>query len=206
MHDFVYDLVSLVVIVDPLGTAVMYVGLAAHMAPAHRRSTAWRGAAIAAALLLVFAFVGRALLDLLGISLPAFQISGGLLLFLVATDMVLALRSGVRGTTRPEEEEAAHSRDIAVFPLAIPLIAGPGALTSITLLMRGAPDVASQGSVLLALAAAMALTLAALLAAAALARFLGVTGANVVTRVLGIVLGALAAQYVIDGVRATLAG
>jgi multiple antibiotic resistance protein len=206
MHDFVYNLVSLLVIVDPLGTAVMFVALAAHIAPAHRRSTAWRGAAIAAALLLLFAFVGRALLDILGISLPAFQIAGGLLLFLVATDMVLALRSGIRSTTRPEEEEAAHSRNIAVFPLAIPLIAGPGALTSITLLMRGAPNVASQAWVLLALAVTMALTLVALLAATVVARFLGVTGANVVTRVLGIVLAALAAQYVINGVRATLAG
>jgi len=206
MRDFVYDLVALLVIVDPLGTAVMFVGLAAHIAPAHRQSTAWRGAAIAAALLLLFAFAGRALLDLLGISLPAFQIAGGLLLFLVATDMVLALRSGIRGTTGPEEEEAAHSHDIAVFPLAIPLIAGPGALTSIALLMRGAHDISSQALVLAALAVTMTLTLVALLAAAAVARFLGVIGANVVTRVLGIVLAALAAQYVIDGVRATLAG
>lgn len=206
MHAFVYNFVALVVIVDPVGTAVMFVGLAAHVAPAHRRSTAWRGAGIAAALLLVFAFAGRALLDLLGISLAAFQIAGGLLLFLVATDMVLALRSGIRGTTRPEEEEAAHSHNIAVFPLAIPLIAGPGALTSITLLMRNAQGVASQAWVLAALAATMALTLVALLAAAIVARYLGVTGANVVTRVLGIVLAALAAQYVIDGVRASLAG
>jgi len=206
MQDFVYNLVSLLVIVDPLGTAVMFVALAAHIAPAHRRSTAWRGAAIASGLLLVFAFVGRALLDLLGISLAAFQISGGLLLFLVATDMVLALRSGIRGTTRPEEEEAAHSHNIAVFPLAIPLIAGPGALTSITLLMRGAPSVAAQAWVLLALGITMALTLVALLAATVVARFLGVIGANVVTRILGIVLAALAAQYVINGVRAALAG
>ena len=204
MRDFVYNLVTLLVIVDPLGTAVMFVGLAAHIAPRHRRSTAWRGAAIATALLLVFAFAGRALLDLLGISLAAFQIAGGLLLFLVATDMVLALRSGIRGTTEPEDEEAAHSHNIAVFPLAIPLIAGPGALTSITLLMRSAQGVAAQAWVLAALTATMALSLVALLAAAVVARYLGVTGANVVTRVLGIVLAALAAQYVIDGVRATL--
>jgi multiple antibiotic resistance protein len=137
----------------------------------------------------------------LGISLAAFRIAGGLLLFLLATDMVLALHSGIRTTTEPEQEEAARSRDIAVFPLAIPLLAGPGALTSIMLLMGDATSLGGQIRVLASLLAVMALTLLALLAATQVGRLLGVTGANVVTRVLGVVLAALATQFVIDGLR-----
>jgi len=201
LRQLFYDLASLVVILDPVGTAVMFLGLTPHAAPAHRRSMAWRGALVATLIILAFAFMGQALLEMMGITLAAFRIAGGLLLFLLATDMVFALHSGIRGTTGPEQEEATHSRDVAVFPLAIPLLAGPGALTSIMLLMGGAHAWDQKSLVLAALIAVMALTLATLLAAAAVARLLGVTGANVVTRVLGVVLAALATQFVLDGVR-----
>ncbi|HUN45694.1 MAG TPA: MarC family protein [Stellaceae bacterium] len=203
-RELLYSFVTLLVIVDPLGTAVMFMGLTPNAAPAHRRDMAWRGTLIATAIILVFAIAGRALLEAMDISLAAFRIAGGLLLFLLATDMVLALHTGIRGTTGPEQEEAERSRDVAVFPLAIPLLAGPGALTSITLLMGSAHGVWAQAWVLAALAVVMLLTLLALVAAARVARLLGVTGANVVTRVLGIVLAALATQYVIDGVRESL--
>ena len=201
MRQTFYDFVTLLVIVDPLGTAMMFLALTPHAAVAHRRGMALRGTLVATAIILAFALAGQLLLDMMGISLAAFRIAGGLLLFLVATDMVFALHSGIRGTTIPEQEEAAHSRDISVFPLAIPLLAGPGALASIMLLMGRATTWAAEGRVLTALVAVMTLALIALLAAAVVARFLGITGANVVTRVLGVVLAALATQFVIDGLR-----
>lgn len=201
MRQTFYDFVTLFVTVDPLGTAMMFLALTPHVTVAHRRNMALRGTIVATAIILAFALAGQLLLDMMGISLAAFRIAGGLLLFLVATDMVFALHSGIRGTTIPEQEEAAHSRDISVFPLAIPLLAGPGALASIMLLMGRATTWAAEGRVLAALVAVMTLALIALLAAAVVARFLGITGANVVTRVLGVVLAALATQFVIDGLR-----
>jgi multiple antibiotic resistance protein len=201
MQAALHDFVTLLVTVDPVGTAVMFLGLTTHATQQHRHRMAWRGTLLATAIILAFAIAGQWLLGLMGISLAAFRIAGGLLLFLLATDMVFALHSGIRTTTGPEQEEAAHSRDIAVFPLAIPLLAGPGALTSIMLLTGGAAGFAAQGRVLLSLVVVMGLTLLALIAAAQVGRLLGVTGANVVTRVLGVVLAALATQFVIDGVR-----
>jgi len=195
------DFVTLLVTVDPVGTAVMFLALTTHATPQHRHRMAWRGTLLATAIILAFAIAGQWLLSVLGISLAAFRIAGGLLLFLLATDMVLALHSGIRTTTEPEQEEAARSRDIAVFPLAIPLLAGPGALTSIMLLIGDATSLGGQIRVLASLLAVMALTLLALLAATQVGRLLGVTGANVVTRVLGVVLAALATQFVIDGLR-----
>jgi len=201
MQAAIREFATLLAIVDPLGTAVMFLGLTTHSAASHRHRMAWRGTLIATAIILAFAIAGQWLLGVMGISLAAFRIAGGLLLFLLATDMVLALHSGIRAATEPEQEEAARSRDIAVFPLAIPLLAGPGALTSIMLLMGGATGFEAQTRVLASLVAVMALALIALLAAATVGRLLGVTGANVVTRVLGVVLAALATQFVIDGVR-----
>ena len=201
MRQLFHDFVTLLVIVDPLGTAVVFLGLAPHSTAASRRGMAWRGILLATAIILAFAAAGQLLLDMMGISLPAFRIAGGLLLFLLATDMVFALHSGIRTTTGAEQQEAAHSRDVAVFPLAIPLLAGPGALTSIMLLMGDATGWSERAGVLGSLIAVMALALVALLAAAQVGRLLGVTGANVVTRVLGVVLAALATQFVIDGVR-----
>ncbi len=198
------EFVTLLVTIDPLGTAVMFLGLTAHAAHAHRNRMAWRGVMLATAIILAFAIGGQFLLEMMGISIAAFRIAGGLLLFLLATDMVLVLQSGIRSTTGPEQVEAAHSHDVTVFPLAIPLLAGPGALTSIMLLMGGAESWGSRASVLASLIVVMALALITLLAAAQVGRLMGVTGANVVTRVLGIVLAALATQFVIDGVRESL--
>ena len=198
------EFVTLLVTIDPLGTAVMFLGLTTHAAHQNRNRMAWRGVLLATAIILAFAIAGQLLLDMMGISIAAFRIAGGLLLFLLATDMVLVLHSGIRGTTEPEQAEAAHSHDVTVFPLAIPLLAGPGALTSIMLLMGGAGSWDARASVLGSLIVVMALALIALLAAAQVGRLLGVTGANVVTRVLGVVLAALATQFVIDGVRESL--
>jgi multiple antibiotic resistance protein len=194
-----YSFVTLFVVVDPIGTATIFGGLTRGASDAFRRRMAYRGTVIASALLFGFAFLGTPLLTALGITLPALSIAGGILLFLLAVDMVFARPSGIRNPTRPEQKEAAQSADISVFPLAIPLLAGPGALTSVVLLMERAASPLEAAGVIAALLGVMLLTLAALLGVSSVMRLLGVTGANVVSRVLGIVLAALAAQLVLDG-------
>ncbi len=200
----VSSFVTLFVILDPIGCAVIFATLTRGLPRDQRRHAALRGTAIATLLVLAFAGGGVWLLDALNISLPAFRIAGGILLFLLATDMVFARPSGIRNPTPPEQKESAHRDDISVFPLAFPLLAGPGALTSIVLLVGKAGSPLAIAAVIGALAAVMAITLAALLAAPQLMRVLGVTGANVVSRILGIILAALAAQLVLDGLSASL--
>jgi multiple antibiotic resistance protein len=160
-----------------------------------------KGVVIAAIILFVFAFIGEFLLHALGIGFPAFRIAGGVLLLLLAIDMAFARPSGIRSTTPPEQEEASHKEDISVFPLAIPLIAGPGALTSLLLLMGKAQgDILGQAVVMGVLTLVLLANLAVLLAAAKVSKLMGVTGVNVINRVLGILLAALACQFVIDGI------
>jgi len=201
-----YGFVTLFVIVDPIGTAVIFSSLTKDWTPLERRESAWRGTSIAAILLLVFAFTGDVLMRALGVTLAAFHIAGGILLFLLAIDMAFARPSGIHAPTVPEREEARKRDDVAVFPLAFPLIAGPGALTSIVLLMSQAPTTISAIGILGALAVVLALTLVALLQASNLSRLLGVTGGNVVGRVLGVILAAIAAQFVLDGIAASHLG
>lgn len=144
---------------------------------------------------------GDFVLRALGVSISAFRIAGGILLFLVAIDMLFAHGTVLRRTTGPEEAEAEHKQDISVFPLAIPLIAGPGAMTSIVLLMgRAGDDSLLQLAVLVVLITVLLVLLAVLLIAARVVTLLGVTGINVITRVLGIILAALAVQFILDGV------
>jgi multiple antibiotic resistance protein len=149
--------------------------------------------------MLVFALGGDRLLTALGITLPAFRIAGGILLFLLATEMVFARESGIRRPTAPEEKETEHRTDISVFPLAFPLLAGPDALTSIVLLMERADSPLAVAGVIAAFALMMVLTLALLMEAGQVVRLLGVTGVNVVSRALGVILAALATQLVLDG-------
>jgi len=203
--DVVSGVVTLFVVLDPIGVAVVGGTLTRGLSAETRRAIAWRGTAIAAILLVVFAFGGAPLLRALGISLSAFRMAGGILLFLLSIDMVFARPSGIRYPTEPERQEAIERNDIAVFPLAFPLLAGPGALTSIVLLVGNESSAAGIAGILAALAAVLALALLGLLYAGHVARLLGVTGANVVGRVLGIVLAALAAQFVLDGFAAWLA-
>ena len=199
--------VAFLVIVDPVGTAPLFVSLTEGRTEAERRRTARTGVLVAAAVLFVFALVGKELLAALGVSLAAFRIAGGALLFLVAIDMVFARQSGLRSTTWSEDAEAHQRADVSVFPLAIPLIAGPGAIASVMLLMgEAAGSRLAQAAVLAVLALVLLITYLCLHAAVHLVRLLGITGTNVVGRVLGIVLAALAAQFIIDGVRAALSG
>lgn len=195
--------VTFFVVVDPLGVAPIFVALTAHDSAVERRRQARHGVAIAAAVILIFAVGGEPLLRVLGIGMPAFRIAGGLLLLLLGIDMVMARPSGLRSTTPDEAAEGERKSDIAVFPLAIPLIAGPGALTSVMLLMgNSAGDLGRQTMTLAIMLVVLAIMLACLLAAGHLLKILGVTGINVVTRVLGLVVAALAVQFMIDGAHA----
>jgi multiple antibiotic resistance protein len=194
--------VTFFVVLDPPGMGPMFVAITRGESRDYRRLMALRGSFVALIILLVFAFTGDWVLRGLGISLAAFRIAGGILLLLIAIDMLFARGTPLRRTTEAEEIEAEHKRDISVFPLAIPLIAGPGALTSMVLLMGRAGDsFLMKGAVLVALIAVMAIMLIVLLAGDRMNRLLGETGTNVVGRVLGIVLAALAVQYVIDGIK-----
>lgn len=197
--------VAFLVTIDPVGLGPVFAGLTAGMDGRTRRAMAVKGTLIGAVILFGFALVGQALLSSLGIGAGAFRIAGGILLLLLAIDMVFARESGLRTTTEGEAAEAkdkvAHHADISVFPLAIPLIAGPGAMTSVVLLMgRAGGDPLAQLAVLAVLAGVLLATLAVLIFAGEVSRFLGVTGINVINRVLGILLTALACQFVIDGV------
>ncbi len=203
---FVSALVTLLVVVDPVGLAPTFVGITEGLSTKHRRQVALRAALIAAAILIGAAFVGNWLLATLAISLSAFRIAGGLLLFSIATEMVFGVRMRREGETAEHALEE-RVRNIAAFPLAIPLMAGPGAITA-TVLLAGRSD----GSLLLLalLIAVVVLVAAACLIAFMFAvpigRLIGVTGNIVLSRLLGVLLAALAVQYVADGVRALLAG
>lgn len=190
------------VTVDPVGVAVVFAGLVPHADEETRRRIAIQAAIIAGALILPFGVLAGPVLAALGVTMPAFRIAGGLLLFLLATDMVFARPSGMHKPTAPEESELRRQRDldISVFPLAFPLLAGPGALTSFVLSVGRAHDLLEIASVFGSMLIVLILTLVVLLAAGTVTKFLGMTGANVIGRVLGVVLGALAAQYVLDGI------
>lgn len=196
--------IAFLVTIDPIGVGAIFAGLTRTATPDHRRHMALKGTAIAAAILLVFAFGGELLMRSLGISFAALRIAGGILLLLLAIDMVFARPSGIRAMTEPESDEAGHRDDISVFPLAIPLIAGPGAITS-TLLLLGQTDGdrTEQAVVLGVLVAVLAATLVILLFASVVSRLFGVTGTNVLNRVLGVLLAALACQFVLDGIVAS---
>jgi multiple antibiotic resistance protein len=190
--------------VGPVDVAAFYAVLTAASSPAQRRRTAVKGTAIATALLLLFVVAGDLLLSWLGITLAAMRTAGGILLLLLAIDMVFARSSGMSTPTQAEALEAGERADVSVFPLATPLIAGPAALGAAVLLAveAGQGGWVAELVVIAALLAVMALQLALLLVAGRLHAVLGVTGQTVISRVVGILLAALAVQFVFDGVRA----
>jgi MarC family membrane protein len=187
--------------VGPIDVAAMFAALTPAATPQARRSMAVRGVLISGFILLAFAFGGKVLLDSLGISLAALKVAGGILLLLIGIDMVFARSSGGTSTTSEETTEAASRRDISVFPLATPLIAGPGAMGAVILLMANTGgDIVAQVTVLAALVAVLLLTLFLLLLATRVHRFFGVTGMLVVSRIFGVLLAALAVQFMFDGI------
>lgn len=198
--------VVLLVVIDPIGLAPLFVGLTRNQDRAQQRRTAVQSILLATGMLLLFFFIGDRLLQALGIGMPAFRIAGGALLFLLAIDMVFARHSGLRSTTAREQEEAVTRSDITVFPLAFPLIAGPGSLTTVLLMASSWSTSFEFVGMLVVLFGVLLLALLSLLAAPFLMRLLGETGANVVSRLLGLILAALAVQYILDGVVVSLTG
>lgn len=183
--------------------AFIFAALTKDNTPAQRRAFATRGVVIALLILLFFAFLGNAILEVFGITIPALRTAGGVLLLLIAIDMVFARHSGGTGTTDEEESEARHAHDISVFPLAMPLLAGPGAISAVILLTTGARSDADFWLVIAAIIVILALAWLTLLVAIPIQRLLGLTGLSVVSRVVGILLAALAVQFVFDGIKAS---
>jgi multiple antibiotic resistance protein len=191
------------VVVEPVSLIPLFSGLTAGATPRYRRRMALKAVFVAGAILLLFALGGAAFLGLMGISLQAFRIFGGLLLFLLALEMVFARESGAR-TSSGEAAESRRRADISVFPLAFPFIAGPGALATILLWfgpLHLAGHAALFGAYFLVVLVVLAIALLMMLAAEPLMRVIGVTGANVASCLLGVILGALAVQFVLDGLR-----
>lgn len=201
---FVSAFVTLFLVIDPPGCAPIYAGLVSGAPRRQARIMAVKATAIASAILLVFALFGERLLAALHIQLDAFRIAGGIMLFLIALDMVFEKRTARREQRAEKLRATPEMEDVSVFPMAIPMIAGPGSIATIMLLMSRSEGPDQTVVVLAALAAVMALTLAALLSAGPLMRLVGAQTEAVITRLLGVLLAALAAQYVIDGVRAQL--
>lgn len=195
-------LVTLGVVIDPVGLAPTFLAVTDGMSRGERRHVALRACLIAAVILMGAALIGDWLLRTLSISLPAFRIAGGLLLFSIASEMVFGVRIA-RATREAAEVAEERVRNVAAFPLAIPLMAGPGAITATVLLAgRAAGDPIRLGVLFGVIVAICAACLVAFLAANRIGRLIGITGNVVLTRLLGVLLAALAVQFVIDGIRA----
>jgi multiple antibiotic resistance protein len=203
---FTSAFITLAVIIDPPGCAPIFASLTSGTDAAHRRKMAFRSALVAWCILLFFALFGEPLLSTLGISLSAFRLAGGIMLFMIALDMVFERRTerreeraeGIKGT--PEAE------DISVFPMAIPMIAGPGSIATIMLLSARAEGLTEGLVVLSAMTLVLLLTLAALLLAGPLMKLIGAKLEAMITRILGVILAALAVQFVLDGLERSLPG
>jgi multiple antibiotic resistance protein len=193
---------TLFVVIDPPGLLPVLLALTPGVAPTERRRMALRGTLIATIILLAFALVGDFVLGLLGIGLPAFRIAGGVMLLLIALEMVFERRAERRSRAAQEMKGVGGPDDISVFPLAIPLLSGPGAITSVMLLTaRHEGDLAAQATIVAILLLVMALCALIFRFIEPIERLLGATVTHIVSRLLGILLAALAVQYVLDGIR-----
>lgn len=200
-NTFFVALATLFATVGVADIAFIFAGLTRDNTPAERRIFATRGVIIAAVILFFFGVAGNVILDLFGITIAALRTAGGVLLLLIAIDMVFARHSGATGTTSEEEHESRQRQDISVFPLAMPLLAGPGAISATILLTTGARTDLEFWVVLLALALILIAAWLTLLIAIPIQKLLGLTGLSVVSRVVGILLAALAVQFVFDGIK-----
>ena len=202
---------TLFVTVDPIGLAPMFLAVTTGTSGVVRRSIAVRSVAIAAVLLMIFLFGGKTLLHVLGISVPAFQVSGGLLLFYIAFEMIFAQRQKRKSETadklaHTDDDSSDQSHDVAVFPLAIPLIAGPASISAVILLASQASDGIELTGLIVVTLAIVGSCFAIFLAADRIERLMGATVQLVLTRLLGVLLAALSVQFVADGARAFFAG
>lgn len=189
--------VTLFVVIDPIGLTPVFIALTPGLTAQQRRAIAIRATVIAAGLLFLFAFLGEQVLGFIGISMPAFRIAGGILLFLTALDMLFERRT----KRREDQADVEEVPDPSVFPIAIPLIAGPGAIASIILLAGQAEGPVGIASVLGVMVAVLIIVFLLFLSAPFIERALGKTGIVVVTRLLGMLLAALSVQFVLDGIR-----
>lgn len=194
---------SLLAIINPLSAAPMYLALTDGYTPAHRRRTL-RGAVLTAfAVLVVFALLGGFIFQIFGITIDAFRIAGGVIFFGIGMDMLQAKRSRVKATEE-EEEEGRRKEDVGITPLGIPMITGPGAITTVMVLMTQATTPSRVAAVFGAVVAVLAIAWAVLGAASRLVRFFGQTGLNVMTRIMGLLVTVIAVQFIVDGVRPIL--
>ena len=196
---FITSFVTLFVIIDPIGLTPMFVALTQGMSPKQRRAIAIRATLVSAGILAAFAVFGEALLGFIGISMAAFKIAGGILLLLTALDMLFERRSKRREDTADDEDE--DFDDPSVFPLAIPLIAGPGSIATVILLAGATPGYTGLGVSLAVMLLVLVVTFIFFQAASPLERMLGKTGINVVSRLLGMLLAALAVQFMLNGLK-----
>ncbi|KRS12124.1 MarC family transcriptional regulator [Roseovarius atlanticus] len=190
--------VALFVIIDPIGMTPLFVALTQGDSPSRRRAIALRACIAGALILIVFASFGESVLEFVGISMPAFRIAGGLLLFLTALDMLFERRTKRRKDQADEEDDR---EDPSIYPLAIPLIGGPGAITTVILLAGQQPGIEGLAWVIGVMLSVVLLVFLLFLTAGLLERALGRTGINVITRLLGMLLAALAVQFVLDGLK-----
>lgn len=207
IESFLKFFVVFFLVVEPISLVPVFASLTEGANESYRRRMAIKAVIVAGAIILGFALSGAAFLNAMGISIDSFRIFGGLLLFLVALEMVFARESGTR-TSTDEQAESRRRADISVFPLAFPFMSGPGALTTILLWFGPVSVVQRPGLFAVLMAAAvlvLLISLAMMLAAGPLMRILGATGTNVANRLLGVVLGALAVQFIVDGIRASFA-
>ena len=202
---FVSAFITFFVVIDPPGCAPIYASLTSAASNAERRSMAIRAIVISLGILMVFALFGEKLLSALGISLDAFRVAGGIMLFLIALEMVFEKRQTRREDRAEKILETPEVEDVSVFPMALPMIAGPGSIATIMLLMARSTGFEETAIVLAAMASVLLLTLIALLLAGPLMRVLGAKIEAVITRLLGVLLAALATQFVVDGLKASFA-
>ncbi len=197
---------TLLVIIDPPGCAPIFASLTGQASAAERRRMAIRSCVIAWFILIFFALFGEWLLGHMGISLSAFRLAGGIMLFIIALDMVFERRTERREERAEEIIGTPEADDVSVFPMAIPMIAGPGSIASIMLLNARADGIEESLVVMAAMSTVIVLTLIALLAAGPLMRFVGAKIEAMITRILGVILAALATQFVLDGLESSLPG
>lgn len=200
---FLSAFITLFVVIDPPGCAPIYASLTNGASPVQRRAMALRAVGVATAILLVFALFGEDLLRTLGISLASFRIAGGIMLFFIAMDMVFEKRTQRREDRAQKIIDTPEVEDVSIFPMAMPMIAGPGSIASVMLMMARSEGMRETLLVLCAMAAVLILMLGSLLLAGPLMRLLGQKIEAVITRLLGVLLAALATQFVIDGSRAS---
>jgi multiple antibiotic resistance protein len=201
---YISALATFFVVIDPPGCAPIYAGLTTAASPVQRRGMAVRAVLIAGAILIGFALFGEDLLRALHVSLDAFKIAGGIMLFLIALEMVFEKRTQRREDRAQKIIDTPEVEDVAAFPMAMPMIAGPGSIASVMLMMSRTQGLTASLVVLAALTTILLVTLVALIAAGPLMRLLGTRIEAVITRLLGVLLAALATQFILDGLDATV--